>query len=400
MSKSIKKATDLAEHLILPPHHRVTASLFPFRTPSRTFDNPWDTWEERQFSDLVRWNKERSAAGIPSTGWLTTTGVKHTPTPQQWLEAFPPHPVDHAALQSPPSDAIQATWIGHATVLVQLEGISFITDPVFSDRCSPVQWAGPKRVVPVPLSIADIPDTLDFVLISHNHYDHLDTASVEGLYKRFPNLKWYVGLGLKAWFPTKMKRNVVELDWWDEHQHYKDNSNSGSGSSVKVISTPAQHWSLRTPLFQKNGGKKETLWCGFAVIGNETNLSCWFAGDTGYCPAFKLIGERLGPIDLCFIPTGAYEPRWFMKPQHVNPQEAVKIHQEVKALNSISIHAATFPLTDEAMDEPVKFLTREAAAAGLDGDEFVTLKHGGTVRVRQGGGRMSGSVGGVVPVLR
>ena len=175
-----------------------------------------------------------------------------------------------------------------------------------------------------------------------NHYDHLDLGSVKALHARFGHaLAWYVPLGLRPWFKSRGITNVTELDWWQEAAH--------GGSGVRVALTPAQHWSIRTPW-----SKKQSLWGGWAVLGPR--LRFWFTGDTGYCNVFPEIGERLGPFDLSLIPTGAYEPRWFMKPQHTDPGEAVAIHQEVRSMRSVACHLATFSLTDEPMDEPVRRL--------------------------------------------
>lgn len=342
----------------LPPHHRSTATLWHGR-----FDNPWPTWEERSFGDVLKWNRERRKQGIPTDGYLDGNP---SPTEEDWRAAFPSEPVDWAALGSPPAGAVQATWVGHSTFLVQLEGLNFLTDPVFSERCSPVQWMGPRRVVP-PAFELDSPQLpkIDGVLVSHNHYDHLDKGSVRQLNKRFgEQLRWYVPLGLRGWFLSRGVKNVVELDWWQEAVH--------PGSSVRVAFTPAQHWSMRSPW-----SRKASLWGGWALLGQQRSF--WFAGDTGYAPVFKEIGDRLGPFDLAVIPTGAYAPRWFMKPQHIDPAEAVQVHQDVKAQRSVACHLATFSLTDEPMDEPAKRLPEEVKKAGLAADAFLTLRHGATL---------------------
>ena len=350
---------DLVEENI-PPHHRATKTWFHGR-----FDNPWDTWEDRSFADLRRWNKERRAKNLPRSGHLIH--IKD-PTPADFLAAFPPVDPDTTALATPPSTSVQAFWIGHATVLVQLHGLTFITDPVFTPRCSPISFIGPLRVVPPALTVDTIPH-LDAVLISHSHYDHLSDHCVKALHAKFgPELKWFVPLGLASWFARRGIRNVVEMDWWDEVE-YKN--------GVKVAFTPAQHWSMRGVF-----DRKSTLWGGWAVSGPE--LRFWFAGDTGYCPVFKDIGKRLGPFDLCAIPTGAYSPRWFMKTQHTDPKEAIAIHKDVKSKRSIAIHCCTWALTDEALDEPVLLLKKLVEEEGLEGDEFVTLRHGAHIVTAQG----------------
>ncbi|KDD74009.1 beta-lactamase [Helicosporidium sp. ATCC 50920] len=334
---------------------------------------------------VFRWQKERMQKGINTTGWLLATP---RPGPEDFAAAFPAETVDWSALASPPPSGVQAMWVGHATVLAQVGGATFLTDPVFSDRCSPLQCMGPKRVTP-PALTATSPELsrLDFVCISHNHYDHLDRLSVLALAKRFPELKWYVPLGLASWFSDHKISNVEELDWWESRHHALPD-----GSHLEVVFTPAQHWSARALW-----SKKESLWGGWAVRAFEKeetksgssgaprpSASFWFAGDTGYCPVFKTIGERLGPFDLAAIPTGAYEPRWMMRPQHVDPEEAVQIHRDVRSMRSMAVHLATFCLTDEAMDEPILRLHQALLDAGLDPDEFLTVRRGSVFHVQDG----------------
>ncbi|KAJ9529362.1 hypothetical protein QJQ45_013792 [Haematococcus lacustris] len=355
------------------------------------FKNPWEQWEDRGFSHVWQWQKERRKKKLPFMGWLS--GQRH-PSAADWAAAFPACPVDWQAVHQPPDDAIQATWVGHASVLVQMAGFTFLTDPVMSARCAPVQWAGPQRVVPaafqvrallmvsaadggVPEQVKDPQFTaLDFVLISHNHYDHLDADTVDALNAKFgAGLTWYVPLGLAAWFAGRgVRGKVVELDWWQQVQHQ---GKAGQHSSVHCVAagpgpalpqqlqvtlTPAMHWSARGVL-----DRCRTLWGSWAVASQQPRLSFWFAGDTGYCPVFKEVRQRCGPFDLAAIPIGAYEPRWFswllslqnaldtryaVRPQHVNAEEGLAIHRDVGARVSLAIHCCTWALTDEALDEP------------------------------------------------
>lgn len=202
----------------------------------------------------MRWTHERRQEGAPGDGWLSYC---RRPTPADWAAAFPLKAPDAAALASPPKDAVQALWVGHASVLVQLGGLTFLTDPVFAKRCSPISFLGPARVVSPALdaSSPELPK-LDAVVISHNHYDHLCDSSVKGLYSRFGDaLRFYVPLGLADWFKKRGITNVVECDWWDEIEHKP---------GVRVVFTPAQHWSMRKPW-----DRKSSLWGGWAIITPE-----------------------------------------------------------------------------------------------------------------------------------
>ncbi|MCP4298079.1 MAG: MBL fold metallo-hydrolase [Proteobacteria bacterium] len=251
------------------------------------------------------------------------------------------------------------TWIGHATVLLRLEGLTLLTDPFFSQYAFPVQFSGPERVVPPGIKLEELPP-IDIVVISHNHYDHLDQPAVTKLAKLQPDALFLVPLRLKEWFLDQGITNVEELDWWQEK----------SFRNWNIIATPTHHWSRRS-LFDTN----ETLWSGWAIKNKE--FSFFFPGDTGYGPEFKKIGERLGPFDLAALPIGAYAPRWFMKSQHVNPEEAVKIHQDIGATSSLGIHWGTiYGLTDEPLDEPPQKLQEAIGKYQLEKGEFFILKHG------------------------
>ena len=202
-------------------------------------------------------------------------------------------------LESPPADNVQVTWMGHATVLVQMDGLNILTDPVFNDYCGVARMIGVKRYRPVPCTVDDLPD-IDAVCISHNHYDHLDYTSVCALNKRFGNkIHWFVPMGLRQWMRDSGCKNVVELEWWEEHSHPKFTEES---KAVKFCFTPAQHW-CRRGINDTN----KVLWGSWSVIGPRNRF--FFAGDTGYHQIFKQIGKRYGPFDLAAIPIGAYEPR-------------------------------------------------------------------------------------------
>ncbi len=242
-------------------------------------------------------------------------------------------------------------WIGHSTVLLHVNGKMILTDPIFSDRCSPVQFAGPKRYTNPAISIKDLP-AIDIVVISHNHYDHLDYNTVK---KIGNSTTWFVPLGLKRWFNDMGVENVIEMDWLDSY----------TLDGVNINCLPSQHWSKRT-LFNSY----ESLWASWSIEIDDFKF--WFAGDTGYNDIqFKEIGDNYGPFNLASIPIGAYEPRWFMKNFHINPDEAVKIHLDVKSQKSIGIHFGTFVLTTEDIREPMKKIKTARDYYGLNQKQFL-----------------------------
>jgi N-acyl-phosphatidylethanolamine-hydrolysing phospholipase D len=255
------------------------------------------------------------------------------------------------------------TWIGHSTFLVQLDGLNVLTDPQFSDRASPVSFAGPRRLNAPGLAFDDLPE-IHLVVISHDHYDHLDRASVLRLAATHRPL-FLVPLGLKAWFASiGITERVEELDWWQSRQV----------GDVSVTCTPVQHWSART-LFDTN----ERLWAGWALAGRERRL--YFAGDTGYWePGFREVGERLGPFDVALIAIGAYEPPVIMRLTHTTPEESLVLFTTLQARTFVAMHWGTFDLTEEPIDEPPQRLRAAAARQGFDPERIWILKHGETRR--------------------
>ncbi|WP_158527328.1 MBL fold metallo-hydrolase [Pelagibaculum spongiae] len=257
-----------------------------------------------------------------------------------------------------PSEKPQATLIGHSTVLLQYQGLNILTDPIFSERAFPVQFAGPKRYTPVAIKLEDLPE-IDLVVISHNHYDHLDKDTVKALGDK---PLWLVPLGLKSWFTSLGIDNVQELDWWSEYRF----------KGLTLQFQPNQHWSRRG-LFDTN----KSLWGAWAFIWPD--FTAWFGGDTGYNDVqFKQIGQVLGEVDLAMIPIGAYQPRWFMKYQHINPDEAVKIFQDINAKSAFGIHWNTFVLTAEAIDQPPVDLKKALVKNNLSVDSFRAMPLGET----------------------
>lgn len=259
----------------------------------------------------------------------------------------------------------RVTWIGHATALVQYAGINYLTDPHLTRYPFYFEMFVEPRYTEPALDFEQMPP-IDFILISHNHYDSLDHRTVD-LFG--DTVTWYVPLGLKAWFLDRgvAAERVIELDWWDSHRF---------GERVEVTMTPAQHWSKRTPW-----DTNESLWGGWAV--DIDGFRSYFAGDTGYHDHyFKQIGERLGPFRLALIPIGAYAPRYFMASAHIDPAQAVEVHLEVGAEQSLPIHWGTFQLTIEPFLEPPRLLTEEMQRRGLPPESFRPVKIGETLILR------------------
>ena len=240
------------------------------------------------------------------------------------------------------------TWVGHATLLVQMEHLTFLTDPIWSNRASPTRWFGPNRFVKPGLSIENLPE-IDFVLISHNHYDHLDLRTLRQLAKRSPETKFFVPLGNAALLRNNGIERVQELDWGE--------TASVGGATIHCLSS--QHWSKRS-LTDTN----KALWSSWAVTGKQRRF--YFAGDTGYFKGFSEIGEKLGPFDLAAVPIGAYEPTAMMRASHLNPEEAIQAAVDLKAQRALAIHFDTFNLSDEPIGEPAQRFKQAAAQAELD----------------------------------
>ena len=299
----------------------------------------------REPGGLQRWRKERKEKALPRP-------------PAEGYEAFAMRWWQVAAFDGE-HDA--AWWLGHASVLVRHGGLSVLTDPVMGHRASPLSFAGPARRTRVPVDVEGLPP-IDVVLILHNHYDHLEDRTVRAIARRFPQVVFLVPLGLKRWFDRRKIANVRELDWWA--------TTEVRGAEFTFV--PARHWSARS-LWDRN----RSLWGGW-VMARE-GFRFWFAGDTGYSDALAEIGRRTGPIDLAAIPIGAYAPRWFMRGQHVDPAEAVRLHEELGCRRSIAIHWGVFELADDSLDEPPRLLAEALAEAGLPEESFLLLNIGGGI---------------------
>ena len=287
--------------------------------------------------DLVRWQTSRRHGK-----WAAWTDARPGPPP--------PVRVDGGALR--------VTFVNHATTLFQLDGVNVLTDPVWSERASPVQWAGPKRVRPPGLRIEDLP-RLDAILISHDHYDHLDVEALRRLASAHHPVI-YCGLGVKAVLDAASVPGAVELDWWDART---------LAPGVTVTSAPTRHFSRRGAT---DGDTR--LWTGFVVRGPSGAV--YFSGDTAYGPHFAETARRLGPLRLAILPIGAYQPRWFMSPVHMSPDEAVRAAGDLGATTSVAMHFGTFDLADDGQLDAVADLRAALAAKGDAAPRFWTLGFG------------------------
>ena len=252
------------------------------------------------------------------------------------------------------------TWVGHATLLVQMEHVTFLTDPTWSNRPSPLPLIGPGRFVEPGLRLDDLPP-IDFVVISHNHYDHLDLPTLQALSKRNPETVFYVPLGNGELLRRQSIDNVEELDW-GQTAVYK-------GATIHCL--PSQHWSKRSLT-----DDHKALWSSWAVTGADRRF--YFAGDTGYFSGFETIGERLGPFDLVAVPIGAYEPRAMMRESHMNPEEALRAAIELRAVRAVAMHYGTFDLSDEPLSEPPLRFQEAAGGSNLADGAAWTLDIGET----------------------
>ena len=254
------------------------------------------------------------------------------------------------------------TFIGHSTFLIQTAAGNILTDPMFSQRAGPLNRLGPRRVRQPAVRFEDLPP-ISTVLLSHNHYDHCDRWTLGMLAKRFDPIV-VTPLGNERLVTSTGIKRVEALDWWQQ----------GGSAPFPITLTPARHFSARTP-FDRN----RALWGGFIVAVGQARIL--FAGDSAYAPLFRVIRQRLGPIDLALLPIGAYEPRWFMQAVHMNPAEAVQAHLDLEAAQSIGMHFGTFQLTTEGIDDPLRVLEEARRARDVASASFRTLDFGESTRL-------------------
>jgi N-acyl-phosphatidylethanolamine-hydrolysing phospholipase D len=319
----------------------------------RRFSNPWPTQPPPGHNNIIRWalahriNRPRDGS-------------------DRVVELATPSVVSPRLV----ADDLALTWIGHSTVLIQMGGMNILTDPVWADRASPVPFLGPRRRLPAAVALDALPP-IDVVLISHNHYDHLDLGTVRHLACKSPDTVWVAPIGVGSYIRRVGARHVFDHDWWSDREV----------GGVSVHCVPAQHSSGRG-LNDRN----RSLWCGWTIATTEgPRRAVYFAGDTAYCPAFIEIGARLGPFDACLLPIGAFEPRWYMRYVHMTPEEAVHAYEDlcqgaVGRSAFVPIHWGTFRIADDPLDEAPRRLRAEWAGLRLPAHALAMMAHGETRR--------------------
>ena len=307
-------------------------------------------------SDHFDGKKFINLTGTPANGLPQVFKYLTTRKPETWERNYETY-IREEPLIIPDSNGVQITFVNHSTFIIQYEGLTILTDPVWSQRCSPVQFAGPARFRPPGVRYEDIP-MIDLVVISHNHYDHLDKNTILDLIKTH-NPTFVVPLGLDHLIRKWGSNKVQSLDWWQGTDH----------SGLTITSVPANHFTSRGTF-----DRDQSLWCGYVLDMDGHKI--YFAGDTGYGEVFKEIGKRKGPIDVSLIPIGAYLPRWFMSPIHVSPKESVLIHQDVQSKHSIGMHFGTFALADDGPDRPIIDLAKEKKLQNILEEDFIVPDEG------------------------
>jgi L-ascorbate metabolism protein UlaG (beta-lactamase superfamily) len=302
----------------------------------KKFNNPGGI-QPLGFNSLFKWMMEREKGE-----WKELKDVPFGPPPAEKVEG----------------DSIVVTFVNHSTFLIQTQGLNILTDPVWSEYASPVSFMGPKRMRTPGIRFEDLP-SVNIILLTHNHYDHLDIKTLKKLSEKY-SPKIYTALGVGIYLGKEGIRNFTEMDWWNEIV---------IDEGISLICTPAQHFSGRG-MFDRDG----TLWCGFALRTDKGSI--YYSGDTGYGDFFKEIAQRISPVRLSFLPIGAFKPQWFMSSIHTSPQDAVRIHQILKSPQSIGMHFGTFPLADDGMNEPKETLKEVLKKEGIPETEFIAPEEG------------------------
>jgi N-acyl-phosphatidylethanolamine-hydrolysing phospholipase D len=350
------------------PRQSVLSMTVTHRDAKGKFRNPWPGARPHGFRDFLKWAASR--------GRDRRNAQRSAPPAAPF-----PHATPSFATPRADSHDLTITWIGHSSFLLQINSANVLLDPIWSDRASPIAFAGPKRITPPAVQFDSLP-SIDLVLLSHDHYDHLDLPTVRSLIAAHPRAVWVAPLGVGAWLRARGAVVAAELDWWQSASVLDPLAHDGL--HLDMTCAPAQHFSGR-----RLGNRDSTLWCGWVIraAGTNSTRAVFFAGDTGLHPEFGDITRRLGPFDAAFLPIGAYDPRWFMQPVHMAPEEAVAAYGEISAANAghpcvfVAMHWGTFRLTDEPPDEPPR-LTRAAwTGANLDPALLWIPRHGETLRI-------------------
>lgn len=304
------------------------------------FRNPYPGFEKRGFSDIFQWGVVDRIKGKK---------------PQKPDTYDFPLVINNGSVLRDSTVSFSVTWIGQSTLLIQNAGLNILTDPIWSERASPVQWAGPKRFVAPGLDFDALPE-IDVVVISHDHYDHLDRGTIKKLGNK---PLYFVPLGIGKLLKDWGIDHFIEMDWWDSNRY----------NGVEFVCLPAQHFSGRSAT-----DRDQRLWASWLIKSADHKI--YFGGDSGYFPGYLEIGQKYGPIDFAALPIGAFRPIWFMGPVHLSPGQAVQAMLDLQAEIFIPIHWGTFDLADDLLDEPLSLLKKEIENRDLRMDRFWLLKHG------------------------
>jgi N-acyl-phosphatidylethanolamine-hydrolysing phospholipase D len=326
----------------LPGHHRDDG-----------FTNSDGSRVNKPLSELFRWWWSRKDLDLQALVAPDRIKAAWDQMPKAWRSDVPAEKPSGNRAHALANQGHEVQWLGHATIFLRIGETRILTDPHFSERASPLSWIGPKRLHPVPVAVAEL-GRIDYIVISHNHYDHLDLPTLRQIAMQSggPPLM-LVPLGVDSWLREEGFERVIGLDWWQQNKQ----------GEFAFNFVPAHHWSGRG-LFDRN----KTLWGGWVL--EHPKFRFYFAGDTGWSEDVIEIAKRFAPFDLAAIPVGAYEPRWFMATQHINPHEAVRMHQALGGPLSLGIHWGTFQLTDEAYEDPIKELIEALKHQAIPLDRF------------------------------